>query len=86
MRVLLTGGAGFIGMHVSRLLVDQGHDVLIVDNPNDYYDPQLKYDRLDQLEMWHKVLLGPCQCLGQMSLVIQERLKNCSTRSLENLM
>lgn len=49
MRVLLTGGAGFIGMHVSRLLVEQGHEVAIIDNLNDYYHPQLKVDRLKQL-------------------------------------
>lgn len=49
MRVLLTGGAGFIGMHVTRALVEMGHQVVIIDNLNDYYDPQLKYDRLKLL-------------------------------------
>lgn len=49
MRVLLTGGAGFIGMHVARSLVEDGHEVVIIDNLNDYYTPQLKYDRLKQL-------------------------------------
>lgn len=49
MRILLTGGAGFIGMHVARFLVEQGNGVLIIDNLNDYYSPQLKVDRLEQL-------------------------------------
>lgn len=49
MRILLTGGAGFIGMHVTRSLAGQGHEVLILDNLNDYYSPQLKLDRLSEL-------------------------------------
>lgn len=49
MRVLLTGGAGFIGMHVTRTLVEKGHEVIIVDNLNDYYTPRLKVDRLAEL-------------------------------------
>lgn len=49
MRILLTGGAGFIGMHVARSLVEQSHEVIIIDNLNDYYSPQLKLDRLRQL-------------------------------------
>ena len=49
MKVLVTGGAGFIGMHVARSLAESGHVVVIIDNLNDYYDPQLKYDRLKQL-------------------------------------
>ena len=32
MRALITGGAGFIGSHLSEMLLDQGHDVLILDN------------------------------------------------------
>lgn len=46
MRVLVTGAAGFIGHFVSLRLVEAGHDVTGVDNLNDYYDPQLKRDRL----------------------------------------
>jgi UDP-glucuronate 4-epimerase len=49
MKVLLTGAAGFIGMHVSKLLLARGDDVVGIDNLNDYYDPQLKRDRLEQL-------------------------------------
>jgi UDP-glucuronate 4-epimerase len=49
MKVLLTGAAGFIGMHVSKLLLARGDDVVGIDNLNDYYDPQLKRDRLAQL-------------------------------------
>ncbi len=49
MKILLTGGAGFIGMHVARSLVEQSHEVVIIDNLNDYYSPQLKLDRLNEL-------------------------------------
>lgn len=46
MRILLTGGAGFIGVSVAKKLLETGYEVVIVDNLNDYYDPQLKNDRL----------------------------------------
>lgn len=49
MKILLTGGAGFIGMHVAHSLLEQNHEVVILDNLNDYYSPQLKLDRLNQL-------------------------------------
>lgn len=50
MKILVTGCAGFIGMHVSKFLLTQGHEVVGIDNLNDYYSPQLKLDRLSQIE------------------------------------
>lgn len=50
MRILVTGCAGFIGMHTAQRLVARGDEVVGVDNLNDYYDVQLKVDRLRQLE------------------------------------
>lgn len=49
MKVLITGVAGFIGMHVAKRLLAQGIEVVGIDNLNDYYDVQLKEDRLKQL-------------------------------------
>ncbi len=49
MKILVTGSAGFIGYHVSKQLLDRGDEVHAVDNVNDYYDVQLKEDRLAQL-------------------------------------
>ncbi len=48
--VLVTGAAGFIGMHVTRGLLAAGHQVLGVDNLNAYYDPRLKELRLEELK------------------------------------
>jgi UDP-glucuronate 4-epimerase len=48
--VLVTGAAGFIGMHVCRALLARGEGVLGIDNLNDYYDPALKQARLAQLQ------------------------------------
>ena len=49
MKVLVTGAAGFIGMHTCERLLARGDEVFGVDNLNDYYDPNLKRDRLAQL-------------------------------------
>jgi UDP-glucuronate 4-epimerase len=49
MKILVTGAAGFIGFHTCLKLVRQGHEVYCIDNINDYYDPKLKFDRLNEL-------------------------------------
>ncbi len=50
MKILVTGSAGFIGFHLSRSLLDVGHDVLGIDNINNYYDVGLKKSRLKILK------------------------------------
>ncbi|HDZ03939.1 hypothetical protein LCGC14_0132030 [marine sediment metagenome] len=49
MKILVTGAAGFIGFFVAKSLLNQGHTVVGLDNINDYYDINLKYDRLKEL-------------------------------------
>jgi UDP-glucuronate 4-epimerase len=49
-KVLVTGAAGFIGSHTTRKLLDRGHEVVGLDNLNDYYDVNLKLGRLAILE------------------------------------
>ena len=49
MKILLTGSAGFIGLHLSERLLSEGHEVVGIDNLNDYYDTALKYARLERL-------------------------------------
>ena len=48
-KILVTGGAGFLGYHISHLLKQQGHTVVILDNLNDYYDVGLKNKRVEEL-------------------------------------
>ncbi|OFO53549.1 NAD-dependent epimerase [Nosocomiicoccus sp. HMSC059G07] len=50
MKVLITGTAGFIGSHLAKKLIEKGHSIVGVDNINDYYDPQLKEDRLKTID------------------------------------
>jgi len=47
--ILVSGVAGFIGFHLVKKLVNNGYDVLGIDNINDYYDVKLKYGRLKEL-------------------------------------
>lgn len=49
MKILVTGAAGFIGMHVALRLLERGDEVVGLDNLNDYYDPRLKLARLERL-------------------------------------
>ncbi|MGE4490045.1 MAG: NAD-dependent epimerase/dehydratase family protein [Kiritimatiellales bacterium] len=50
MKILVTGAAGFIGMHLAEALLDDGHDVVGFDNFNDYYNVSLKEARFQRLE------------------------------------
>lgn len=49
MQILVTGIAGFIGFHTALRLLEQGHQVVGIDNINEYYDVNLKYGRLQEL-------------------------------------
>jgi UDP-glucuronate 4-epimerase len=49
MKILITGSAGFIGFHLAKRLLEDGHEILGLDNINDYYEIELKHGRLAQL-------------------------------------
>lgn len=49
MKILVTGTAGFIGFHVTKSLLESGHEVVGLDNINGYYDIKLKFARLKEL-------------------------------------
>lgn len=50
MKCLITGAAGFIGMHVSLSILNKSFKVLGLDNLNSYYDKKLKLDRIKKLK------------------------------------
>ncbi len=52
-KILVTGAAGFIGLHLCRILLDSGAFITGIDNLNDYYDVDLKYARLSLLKKYH---------------------------------
>ena len=49
MKILVTGAAGFIGYHLVKNLVESNHEVIGLDNINNYYNVDLKFDRLNEL-------------------------------------
>ena len=54
MKTLITGGVGFIGSYVSEALMQQGHDICIYDNFNDYYNPDYKRGNIKQMQQTAK--------------------------------
>ena len=71
MKILVTGAAGFVGFHTSKRLLDSGYDVVGLDNLNDYYDVNLKKDRLKLLQdhdrfVFHKISLEDQSAVKQL--------------------
>lgn len=60
MKVLVTGMAGFIGFHCAAKLLREGHEVLGIDNLNDYYSPALKEARIEELKKIGSVRFEKC--------------------------
>ncbi len=54
MKILITGSAGFIGYHLTKKLLSEGHKIFGIDNLNEYYDVELKNARLKKLESYVK--------------------------------
>lgn len=75
MKILVTGAAGFIGMHLSKRLLERGDEVVGIDNLNDYYEVQLKHDRLKQLEDFEKFTFI------KMDMLIEKQWQNCLKNS-----
>ena len=76
MKVLITGAAGFIGMHVAQRLLARGDEVVGIDNLNDYYDVGLKEARLQQLAGFpgfRFIKLDLADTAGVAALCAQER-------------
>ena len=69
-RILVTGAAGFIGAHVVRRLLEDGFEVVGVDNLNNYYDPRLKDARL------RKLCIGPRFWFFPLDLADKERVES----------
>jgi len=76
LKILVTGVAGFIGMHVANSLLERGDNVCGIDNLNDYYDVGLKISRLDKLKKQTKFTFQKCD-VGD-----HEELKNIFKREM----
>ena len=50
-KILVTGAAGFIGFHLCQKLITNGNELIGIDNLNNYYDINLKEDRINQLNL-----------------------------------
>ena len=63
MRILVSGSAGFIGFHLANKLIARGDEVVGLDCINDYYDPNVKYGRLDYagIDLIEKTVRGACR-------------------------
>jgi len=67
-KILITGAAGFIGYHLCKSLLEDGYEVLGIDNLNDYYDTNLKQARLEQLKQFKSFLFNKVDIADKESL------------------
>ena len=72
MKVLVTGGAGFIGSAVARRLCGEGNEVVVIDNFNAYYDPALKRAREKNLLNGIEVIEGDITDVVFLTAVFQK--------------
>jgi len=79
MTVLVTGAAGFIGFHLSRRLLDQGRDVIGIDNLNSYYDVALKKARLERLTAIPNFTFHECDIADREAIAAVERAHSSIT-------
>jgi UDP-glucuronate 4-epimerase len=68
MRILITGGAGFIGYHLASKLLEQRHEVVLVDNFNDFYDPRIKRENVRDLQSRGPVVVYEADILDNEAL------------------
>ncbi len=95
MNILITGGAGFIGSHLSEKIIGLGHKVICVDNFNDYYDPAIKENnisgiidndnyRLYRADILDKEAIGEIFSISRIDLVIHLAARAGVRPSLSN--
>jgi len=65
MNIIITGGAGFIGSHISERLIKIGHNIICIDNFNDFYDPKIKEDNLANIINNKRFKLFPIDILDK---------------------
>ena len=83
MKILVTGAAGFIGFHLCKSLLDDGYEVLGIDNLNNYYDPNLKLARLEQLKPYKYFTFEKVDIADRES--ITQSFKSFNPRKVVNL-
>lgn len=67
-RICITGACGFIGFHLSKALCKKGYTICGIDNLSDYYDPQLKLDRLNELKKLDNFKFFECDITDSIEL------------------
>ena len=79
LKILLTGVAGFIGMHVAKSLIARGDTVFGIDNLNEYYDVDLKISRLDNLKKQTKFIFQKCDVVEyeELTNIFQREMFDC---------
>jgi len=87
-KYLITGSAGFIGFHLSKRLLEEGHRVVGIDNLNNYYDPKLKRARLAILKKFsnftfHKIDISNRKAIENLFLTynLEHRTSNLEQSS-----